>query len=183
MGYTHHWVFNGDAEFSDNEWATLIRTVDALVALWRGPPVRHGACRGGRSAERGVLLQFGPAVLDPCTEVVWIEGECETFFLPKKPDMVLSPGLTEERTSPGHTLLREDLSVRCGFCKTNGYAYDTLVTATLCAVLHLFPGKLARVSSDGDPEDWKEGLELARATLHKMGCPGTPNVPELDVER
>jgi hypothetical protein len=47
------------------------------------------------------------------------------------------------------------------FCKTACKPYDVVAVAVLCTIAHVAPGCLA-VSSDGQPEDWTEGLALAR---------------------
>ena len=166
MGYTHHWEFDGEAEFNDQEWATLVRFIRELAAA-RNMQGRHGV--GSVQRIYGAVLQWSDPGLPGSTEVVWIDGGCELFFLPRKPALALPPGLTEEWVSTGSTLMHEDTSVRVGFCKTNGLPYDTLVTATLCAVWHLFRRMLLRVSSDGDRTDWDAGLKLARSTLMRMG--------------
>jgi hypothetical protein len=91
--------------------------------------------------------------------------------------MVMPPGLTEERVTPGSSIYHTDESVRTGFCKTDRLPYDALVTGSLCLLRHMFPDKLADVSSDGEAEDWVDGLKLARSTLSELGHPGTPALP------
>jgi hypothetical protein len=50
------------------------------------------------------------------------------------------------------------------FCKTRRYDYDVVVTACLVALKNRL-GVAIEVSSDGDSEDWKQGLELAKTVL------------------
>ncbi len=51
------------------------------------------------------------------------------------------------------------------FCKTARKPYDLIVTAALCAVNHRAPHAF-RIGSDGDIEDWQDGLEFAQKTLN-----------------
>jgi hypothetical protein len=125
----------------------------------------------------GLLLEAGAAGLPDCTEAFWIDGGGETFFLPRNPSMVMPPGLTEERVTPGSSILHTDESVRTGSCKTKRLPYDALVAGSLCILRHVFPDKLADVSSDDAAEDWADGLELARSTLAELGHPVTPALP------
>jgi hypothetical protein len=56
------------------------------------------------------------------------------------------------------------------FCKTNSKPYDVVVTAILSLVAHF--GLASEVSSDGGPEEWEEGVKLAReATGLDVQCP------------
>jgi hypothetical protein len=59
------------------------------------------------------------------------------------------------------------------FCKTVRKPYDALVVATLALMNHYAPGAW-RYKSDGDPEDWEEGLQLASdAASEPIGTPFT----------
>jgi len=69
-------------------------------------------------------------------------------------------GAREESCEPFE--LREHFGQNTGgFVKTNRHAYDAVVTACLSVLKHRL-GDAFRVSSDGTPEDWAEGLEYAR---------------------
>ena len=57
-------------------------------------------------------------------------------------------------------LSREDEGFQ--FCKTACKPYDSLVTACLTLVGHFAPD-CYDIGSDGDPEDWEEGLKLAES--------------------
>lgn len=59
------------------------------------------------------------------------------------------------------------------YCKTARKPYDTVVAAILCVLATAFPGFSA--SSDGDPDEWAEGLALAQKALRKVA--GTPKIP------
>lgn len=45
------------------------------------------------------------------------------------------------------------------FCKTNRKPYDVVVTALLLAVQEAYGGAV-RISSDGSPHEWEDGLRL-----------------------
>lgn len=53
-----------------------------------------------------------------------------------------------------------------GFCKTVRKPYDIVVTACL-ATLGMFCGDAIKISSDGDPEEWVEGVKLASTVLNR----------------
>lgn len=50
---------------------------------------------------------------------------------------------------------------RTAYCKTEGFVYDTMVTATLILAAH-YAGDRIRVESNGSPARWQDGLNLAR---------------------
>lgn len=52
------------------------------------------------------------------------------------------------------------------FCKTARKPYDTVVVACLAALADIL-GDDIEVSSDGSPEDWKDGVKLASLTLKR----------------
>jgi len=51
------------------------------------------------------------------------------------------------------------------FCKTAYKPYDVVVTAVYAALSLIGGPQCVRVSSDGEPEDWREGCELASRVL------------------
>jgi hypothetical protein len=57
------------------------------------------------------------------------------------------------------------------FCKTAYKPYDKVVVACLC---YLADAGVLTASSDGGPEDWTDGLELARSALQRP----TLQIPE-----
>jgi hypothetical protein len=175
--YTHHWSFHADAVFSEGEWSALLAALRALVRRAAAQGVQSGTAWVRRRHRDGLLLEEGASGLPGCTEAFWIDGGCETLFLPRHLSMVMPPGLTEERATPGSSIYHTDESVRTGVCKTDRLPYDALVTGGLCLLRHMFLDKVADVSSDGEAEDWVDGLELARSTLAELGHPGTPALP------
>jgi hypothetical protein len=56
------------------------------------------------------------------------------------------------------------------FCKTAAKPYDVVVTAILVLADHFSEGRF-NVSSDGTPEDWAEGLALARKVVPEVKLP------------
>lgn len=66
---------------------------------------------------------------------------------------------------------------RFAFCKTACKDYDVVVTAILCLAEHISDG-FFRVSSDGGPDEWAEGLELARAVMSGVQVPPGVACPE-----
>ena len=52
-------------------------------------------------------------------------------------------------------------SYRFNFCKTARKPYDRVVVAVLC-LANFFAPEVWNIDSDGDQEDWKAGLALAR---------------------
>ncbi len=63
-------------------------------------------------------------------------------------------------------LIRKQPGFAC--CKTARKPYDRVVVALLCLVEHFAPS-VWDISSDGDEEDWQEGLALARTVV--PNCP------------
>ncbi len=63
-------------------------------------------------------------------------------------------------------ILREHLSQNeaFGFVKTRQYPYDTVVTACLIVLKHRL-GELIEISSDGNADNFNDGLILARSVL------------------
>lgn len=68
----------------------------------------------------------------------------------------------------GHETFSLDVNNGRDFCKTARKPYDIAVTAVLCLAHHY--GGLD-VASDGDPEDWEDGLALAQRIEPKCVMP------------
>jgi len=56
------------------------------------------------------------------------------------------------------------------FCKTARKPYDVVVTAVLC-LAHTIAPDTWEITSDGDAEDWEEGLALAKQVLENAESP------------
>ncbi len=67
----------------------------------------------------------------------------------------------------GHeTFFFEQHATDFSFCKTAQKPYDVAVCAVLAAIADRT--SLVKVSSDGDPSEWEEGLALARQALNRL---------------
>lgn len=56
------------------------------------------------------------------------------------------------------------------FCKTAQKPYDTAVVAVLC-VIHFYAPGVLEIGSDGEQDDWRQGLELAQTVNKDITCP------------
>lgn len=79
-------------------------------------------------------------------------------------------------------ILREHYSQNEGFnfCKTAMKPYDAVVVACLAVLKHHL-GDLIDVSSDGDTQDWIDGVNLARAVLRRKVA--NPIVDQTETEK
>ncbi len=141
MGYTHYWTREGD--FTDEEWKDVRRDVRMICATAKvgGIVLRDGMGEGDEPVWQGAehggeeLLLNGDGM----------EGlDHETFWLSQK----------APREGEGHL----------PFCKTARKPYDAVVVAILCYLETVWSGR-CRASSDGDEDEWKDGLALARRAL------------------
>jgi hypothetical protein len=136
MGYTHYWKIKDQVDVKKYNKAI---EVCALIAK---EGHKSGILADG-SGEEGTapIIKQGEVGLS----FNGIEDNShETFFLPS------SESATKERLSD--------------FCKTARKDYDIYVTACLVA-LHNILGDDIEVSSDGDAEEFLDGLKLARNIL------------------
>jgi hypothetical protein len=72
----------------------------------------------------------------------------------------------------GHETFILSANDRWSFCKTAQKPYDIAVVAILCLAEH-YGGAIQSISSDGDADDWAEGLELARRIEPTCELPST----------
>ena len=72
------------------------------------------------------------------------EESHETFFIPRNPKYL------------------HDFN----FCKTARKDYDPIVTAVL-TILALYWGPAIEISSDGDPDDWSDGFDIAEKYINQ----------------
>lgn len=141
MGYTHYWQHTRD--FTSDEWTGL---VDAFQDV-----IQAGHTRGlPLSFDNGDTICSQHSLLGEISRARSIgqfqvngfgDQSCETFVLAQK-----GQGFD--------------------FCKTRGRGYDDVVTAMLIVAETRAPDKIS-VSSDGNPPEWKAGLDLARSALPK----------------
>ena len=157
MGYTHYWRQQRD--FTDTEWQELTRLAKLIIADNEGI-LSDGFGEGGKPEVNG--------------EHIWFNGlgedSHETFRITKK-----------KRAKEDYE--EQEAYDRQGafdFCKTAQKPYDKYVVAVLCALYNievkewpLGDGKIMSISSDGNTEDWTEGLFHAVRSTRKdeMYCP------------
>lgn len=138
MGYTHYWTFN----------------------------------KGKRGTTAETEAAYQQAMLD-CAKVVRYyyerEGGISGYTAHTKPGTY--GGLNfNGKGEDGHEpfIMREHYNQndRSSFCKTARKPYDILVTACL-AVLAYRLGDAVSIYSDGDVDDWQDGVNLAQTILRR----------------
>ena len=152
MGYTHYWRQLRD--FTDTEWQELMR-LTKLITASRGRDI--------------ILSEFNINNEEIRFNGYGEEGH-ETFLITKKKRAKAD---YEEQEA-------YDRQGAFEFCKTAHKPYDKYVVAVLCALYNmevkdwpLGDGKIMSISSDGNTEDWTEGLFHAVRSTRKdeMYCP------------
>ncbi len=136
MGYTHYWYAKAKTELPN--WDQFTEKVNLIVGN-----------------DDGESFTIEPALqkAEVNDEHVWIEGNPshESFVFERLP-----------KNMPW----RENEPWVFNFCKTARKPYDTYVTAILIAALDHWGSDVVKVSSDGDIEEWEEGIE------HFIDCVG-----------
>ena len=152
MGYTHYWRQLRD--FTDTEWQELMRLTKLITA----------------SSGRDIILSEFNINNEEIRFNGYGEEGHETFLITKKKR---AKRQYEEQEA-------YDRQGAFEFCKTAHKPYDKYVTAVLCALYNievkewpLGDGKIMSISSDGNTEDWTEGLFHAVRSTRKeeMYCP------------
>ena len=153
MGYTHYWRQLRD--FTDTEWQELMRLTKLITA----------------SSGRDIILSEFNINNEEIRFNGYGEEGHETFLITKKKRAKADYEEQEAYDRQG------DFE----FCKTAHKPYDKYVVAVLCALYNmagqkewpLGDGKIMSISSDGNTEDWTEGLFHAVRSTRKeeMYCP------------
>ena len=153
MGYTHYWRQLRD--FTDTEWQELMRLTKLITA----------------SSGRDIILSEFNINNEEIRFNGYGEEGHETFLITKKKR---AKRQYEEQEA-------YDRQGAFEFCKTAHKPYDKYVVAVLCALYNmagqkewpLGDGKIMSISSDGNTEDWTEGLFHAVRSTRKeeMYCP------------
>ena len=153
MGYTHYWRQLRD--FTDTEWQELMRLTKLITA----------------SSGRDIILSEFNINNEEIRFNGYGEEGHETFLITKKKR---AKRQYEEQEA-------YDRQGAFEFCKTAHKPYDKYVVAVLCALYNmagqkewpLGDGKIMSISSDGNTEDWTEGLfHAVRSTREQeMVCP------------
>ena len=146
MGYTHYWYLKPDG----NE-ANYQKAKSQIARIVRS--TKHDVNLGDAFGNRGTK-----PVLDKDIRFNGIEDESHETFC-------LSEYLRDMANAQKNSFIqRDDNGFVFNFCKTARKPYDTIVTACLIVLKH-YLGNDARISSDGMPDEWVPGLELAKSIL------------------
>ena len=155
MGYTHYFPQTDTVNQSD--WKAFTDDVQKILDT-TDVKISWESDQPARVPQvDGTVVRFNG------TDLGDDEGH-ETFWLPR----VLSPN--EWETDGGSFI----------FCKTARKPYDVVVTAVLCIVNEQLPQ--FKITSDGYPEEWLEGVALAEKALgRKVRNPieQASNVPQV----
>jgi hypothetical protein len=142
MGYTHYWYQKRD--LTESEWISVVYNVGVIVttAKRRGISLCNGVGEKGTEPSFNVeeIMFNGDESKGEDHETMVINRKCP----PKEP--------WQRRRG-------------FGFCKTARKPYDAVVVAVL-----IFLDTLGahEISSDGEAEEWVDGLDLAREALPSM---------------
>lgn len=133
MGYTHYFTQKRNLKVSEME---ALANATAKIIRATNVPVIWEYDEPGKPPEiTKDLIRFNG---------VGDDGH-ETFWLPRQ-----RPKREAWQDKDTHGFL---------FCKTARKPYDIIVVAVLCAAHRIAPGAFA-IGSDGDAEDWDDGLAL-----------------------
>jgi len=158
MGYTHYWRQLRD--FTDTEWQELTRLAKLITADGQGILANEYDEGNSKPTIDSEQIRFNGIGKD---------GH-ETFLITKKKRAKREYEEQEAYDKKG----------AFDFCKTAHKPYDKYVVAVLCALYNieveewpLGDGKIMSISSDGNTEDWTEGLFHAVGSTRKeeMYCP------------
>jgi hypothetical protein len=146
MGYTHYFQ-----QLKDCPTAAWDKLCNALPALALKVADRAPICREYDTPSE-------PPAID--TDAIAFNGVGpkghETFVLTRKREV------DARRAAVGIE--------GCGFCKTACKPYDVVAVAMLCLANHYARG-VWKISSDGTPAEWGDGLALARTVEPKANLP------------
>jgi len=135
MGYTHYWRPTRD--LTEDEWDNIRQVAKTILKD------NHGIILDNEPTDSQNLSITYESIL--CNGIG--DDGHETFYLTRK-----------MRDNPNIYLARVGVRNDFEFCKTAQKPYDKYVVAMLIAVAQITDS--ITVSSDGDQEDWLEGLQL-----------------------
>jgi len=152
MGYTHYYRQGKTIETA--VWERLTKATIGVLSIAK----EMGVTIVGGMGEAGSK----PEISDSC---IALNGnpDHETLYLERVPT------IPAYRAGQGHF----------AFCKTAYKPYDVVVTAILCLAAHITEGAF-KVSSDGGPSDWAEGLALANKVVSGVQLPQRVLDPEFE---
>lgn len=137
MGYTHYW--DHTKAFSDEQWKDIVNAYADLLQA---------------TVNRGISISIRPDE-QPCSAH---ELLAERQMLLTTPNQRIFFNGTGDLSHETFVLTQHNGGFE--FCKTAMKPYDTLVTAFLCYLGTHYHDHI-RISSDGDADDWQEGLTFA----------------------
>lgn len=145
MGYTHYMRLNRTG--LQDKWAEAVMAAKQIIDA---SPVPLGDGHGEGD---------GPAVTDKGIYVNGVgEDSHETLFVPTV--------LAQLEEQPRGEVFGHGEYFEC--CKTAEKPYDIVVTAVYATLAQLAGPACVKVTSDGDPEDWDAGCELASRVLGQL---------------
>jgi hypothetical protein len=136
MGYTHYWY--QDPKLDADKFAAASLDIAKVIE-------KSEASLAGNMGDAGTTPNIGPEII----ALNGVEDEAHETFM-------IEPTAKKQEWESD-----EDPKV-FSFCKTARKPYDEVVTASLAVLKHHL-GDALRVSSDGDFDEWSEGLALAKA--------------------
>lgn len=141
MGYTHYWTFQkpkrGQASQNEKNYQLAIRQCQRMIRALNAELKREDEKNPSRLSGYSVhtkVTQYGG---------LFFNGTAELGH---------EPFVLREHFSQNESF---------NFCKTAQKPYDLAVTACLIVLKH-YLGETIDVSSDGQGEDWTDGLTLAK---------------------
>lgn len=139
MGYTHYWSFR---DVAHGDKLKVLKAYNKAIAECTKIAKAYNA-----SAESWNRLSGFTAHAEP--------GLYQGLAINGKQDLAHEEFTLRERY---------ELNRKFNFCKTAGKPYDVVVTACLIVLKYRLKEYIG-ISSDGETDDWAEGLELAKQTL------------------
>jgi hypothetical protein len=138
MGYTHYFSFSKAIRGDALKTEkTYQKAVKECAKIIR----HYSETFGGLSGFSAHTSNYGGIMVNGSERV----GQCEPFVLREHYSQNLDGG-------------------GAWFCKTRQYPYDTVVTACLIVLNHRL-GDTVAIGSDGNKDDWNDGLTLAQKVL------------------
>ena len=143
MGYTHYWTFkktHGKTQKLEELYQKAIKDCNKIIKAYYKENKGTEKSLSGYSAHSKV---YGGLNVNGARG-----NDCEDF------------------TMREHFTQNFENSDNFNFCKTRRYFYDEVVTACL-SVMKFYLGDNITVESDGDYDDFKDGVNLANKVLRR----------------
>lgn len=162
MGFSHY--YNHTQNLDQETWNEFIKD---CKTLYKNMP-DHSKSSGAYHADDPLILTGDALYKSPkfTKDLVYFNGG-DTGVRVKKGkywEEAYPDGTTEEFPKLSHETFVLKRQGDGGFCKTARKPYDLMVQACLILLLAHFP-KDAKVSSDGDSDDWYEATEFVKTHI------------------